>query len=80
MPFRTFRLPPNAAPPRDWFPPPGGFRFGLVTLPPDTDTMPEGLEMATALSEFEEKLPRMAARSWSRTTPACAPATRSTSS
>ncbi|MCA1703129.1 MAG: hypothetical protein LC808_07595, partial [Actinobacteria bacterium] len=53
--------PTDASPPRDWFPPPGGFRFGLVTLPPDTATMPEGLGMAAALREFEEKLPGMAA-------------------
>ena len=46
--------------PKDWFPPPGGFRFALVTLPPDTATLPGNLDIEEALSEFEEKLPGFA--------------------
>lgn len=54
------RAAPNASQAKGWFPPAGGFRFGLVTLPPDTAAMPEQLDMATALAEFREKLPDLA--------------------
>lgn len=46
--------------PKNWFPPPGGFRFALVTLPPDTATLPGELDTEEALGEFEEKLPGFA--------------------
>lgn len=50
----------DAAQPTTWFPPPGGFRFAFVTLPPNTATMPEELDMAAALAELSEKLPGLA--------------------
>ena len=43
-----------------YFPPPGGFRFGLVTVPPKSSTPPEILDLEAALKEMEEKLPGMA--------------------
>ncbi len=52
--------PLDGAQPKDWFPPTGGFRFALVTLPPNTATGPEDLEMGAALAEFGEKLPGLA--------------------
>ena len=58
----TPQLPASAdrAQPKDWFPPPGGFRFAFVTLPPNTAPPPEDLDMAGALVEFSEKLPGLA--------------------
>ena len=50
----------DAAQPKDWFPPPGGFRFALVTLPPDTKTGSADLDLGAALAEFREKLPGLA--------------------
>ena len=46
--------------PTTWFPPPGGFRFALVTLPPSTVPMPKNLDMAAAFVEFSENLPGLA--------------------
>jgi len=44
-----------------YFPPVGGFRFGLFTIPPDAESaLPEDLDVAAALAEFEERLPGMA--------------------
>ena len=44
-----------------YFPPQGGFRFGLFTVPPDGGVgAPADLDVAAALAEFEEKLPGMA--------------------
>lgn len=40
-----------------YFPPLGGFRFGLFTLPPDSVTPAGELDMEWALKEAEEKLP-----------------------
>jgi mannose-6-phosphate isomerase-like protein (cupin superfamily) len=50
----------DGAQPKDWFPPTGGFRFALVTLPANTATVPEDLDMGAALAEFSEKLPGLA--------------------
>jgi mannose-6-phosphate isomerase-like protein (cupin superfamily) len=45
----------------DYFPPVGGFRFGLFTIPPDGGTgAPANIDIETAIAEFEEKLPGMA--------------------
>ena len=44
-----------------YFPPVGGFRFGLFTVPPGSETIPEDFDFAKALVEMEEKLPGMAA-------------------
>lgn len=47
---------------RRYFPPVGGFRFGLFTLPPDGGVgVPADLDIEAALAEFEEKLPGLAA-------------------
>jgi hypothetical protein len=40
-----------------YFPPVGGFRFGLFTLPPDTGTAAPPIDMEEARKEAEEKLP-----------------------
>jgi len=41
-----------------WFPPPGGFRFTLLTIPPDAEAaMPA--DLPAALAEAAEKLPGM---------------------
>ena len=40
-----------------YFPPLGGFRFGLFTLPPDSMTHAADVDMKWALKEAEEKLP-----------------------
>ncbi|HEV8064173.1 MAG TPA: cupin domain-containing protein [Acidimicrobiales bacterium] len=44
-----------------YFPPLGGFRFGLFTIPPDQGRgVPEGLDVEAALAEFQERLPGLA--------------------
>ena len=49
---------PNAP---SYFPPVGGFRFGLFTIPPDGGAgAPEGLDINAALTEFEQLLPGLA--------------------
>jgi mannose-6-phosphate isomerase-like protein (cupin superfamily) len=47
-------------PASSYFPPVGGFRFGFVTLGPDSVTMPEDLDVGAALAELGEKLPGLA--------------------
>ncbi len=44
-----------------YFPPVGGFRFGLVTIPPEASTGPLEGEVARAVAEVEERLPGMLA-------------------
>jgi mannose-6-phosphate isomerase-like protein (cupin superfamily) len=44
-----------------YFPPVGGFRFGLFTIAPQSVAPPENLDMEAALAEFEAKLPGMLA-------------------
>ena len=44
-----------------YFPPVGGFRFGLFTIPPDGGAgAPPDLDFEAAMAEFEEKLPGLA--------------------
>jgi mannose-6-phosphate isomerase-like protein (cupin superfamily) len=44
-----------------YFPPVGGFRFGLFTIPPDGGAgAPPDLDFEAALAEFDQKLPGMA--------------------
>jgi mannose-6-phosphate isomerase-like protein (cupin superfamily) len=52
-------LPDSGAEPpfRDWFPPDGGYRFELITLPPDGTPPPEGIDQAAALAETKKLLP-----------------------
>lgn len=40
-----------------YFPPVGGFRFGLFTVAPDSVTRPEDFDREAALQELNEKLP-----------------------
>jgi mannose-6-phosphate isomerase-like protein (cupin superfamily) len=42
---------------RQWFPPPTGFRFVIVTLPPDDAQPTEALDPDAATAEVERKLP-----------------------
>ncbi len=54
---------PDAGSPRPapaYFPPVGGFRFGVFTLGPDSVTMPKDLDMQLAMAEIEDKLPGLA--------------------
>jgi len=44
-----------------YFPPVGGFRFGLFTIPPESAAPPENIDLEMALREIEEKLPGMLA-------------------
>ena len=45
-----------------YFPPLGGYRFGIFTVQPDTEAsmMPENFDIEAAIAEVEEKLPGMA--------------------
>lgn len=44
-----------------YFPPVGGFRFGLFTVPPETTLAPDDIDVDAALVALEEQLPGMAA-------------------
>jgi len=44
-----------------YFPPVGGFRFGLFTAPPQTVALPENVGREAVIKEFEEKLPGLIA-------------------
>jgi mannose-6-phosphate isomerase-like protein (cupin superfamily) len=44
-----------------YFPPVGGFRFGLVTIPPETSARPPEGDVSRAVAEVAEKLPGMLA-------------------
>ncbi len=51
-------MPPHHA----YFPPVGGFRFGLFTVPPEgSASLPADVDVAAGLAEMEEKLPGLAA-------------------
>jgi mannose-6-phosphate isomerase-like protein (cupin superfamily) len=43
-----------------YFPPAGGFRFGLFTIGPDEVSLPADLDVGAALGELMEKLPGLA--------------------
>ncbi len=45
----------------DYFPPLGGFRFGLFTVAPESVVMPDDIDVMAALTEMDEALPGMAA-------------------
>jgi len=58
----TFPDDGSAPPAPAYFPPVGGFRFGLFTVPSQTSaSLPEDLDLEAALAEVEEELPGMAA-------------------
>lgn len=44
-----------------YFPPVGGFRFGLFSVGPHSVELPEDLDLPSAVVELEEKLPGLAA-------------------
>jgi len=52
------RFPDDGSAPvqHNYFPPVGGFRFGLFTLPPDSSRL-QSLDEPAAIREFNEKLP-----------------------
>jgi mannose-6-phosphate isomerase-like protein (cupin superfamily) len=60
---RAPSFPDDGAPPAQptYFPPVGGFRFGMFTLPPDSQARPSVADMAAATAELESKLPGLAA-------------------
>ena len=47
----------SPAPYPGYFPPVGGFRFGLFTVAPDAESNIEDLDMEAAVTEMHEKLP-----------------------
>lgn len=50
----------GAQPPHvTYFPPIGGFRFGLFSLPPDSDEPPADLDVAAAIADMNEAMPGM---------------------
>jgi len=56
---RTAVFPDEGAPPEQptYFPPIGGFRFGMFSLPPGSHVRPKVADHDAALREVEEKLP-----------------------
>jgi hypothetical protein len=58
----TPALPSDGAEPTapQYFPPPGGFRFGFFTLGPDSVTLPADLDISAAIAELGTMLPGMA--------------------
>ena len=58
----TVTFPDDGSPPSffSYFPPVGGFRFGMFTVPPMSETTLENIDLQKALMEIEEKLPGLA--------------------
>ncbi len=56
---KPMRFPDDGSQPPapNYFPPMGGFRFGLFTVPPQTTVNPEEIDVEAALTELSEKLP-----------------------
>lgn len=54
-------FPDDGAPPPQptYFPPVGGFRFGMFTIPPEGGPAPQIDDLAAAMAEIEDKLPGM---------------------
>ena len=50
---------PTAQP--SYFPPVGGYRFALFSVPPGTRSVPDDLDLEAALAEMEDKLPGLLA-------------------
>ena len=57
----TPELPSDGTPPPHprYFPPRNGFRFAFFTIPPDTTTNIQQIDLASALQEIQQKLPGM---------------------
>ena len=58
----TFPDAGSSRPAPAYFPPVGGFRFGVFTIGPDSVAMPKDLDMQLAMAEIEDKLPGLTAR------------------
>ncbi|MEQ8842337.1 MAG: cupin domain-containing protein [Acidimicrobiales bacterium] len=59
----TSRFPDDGSAPSavQYFPPIGGYRFGLFTVPPDSTAMLEDLDLGAAFGEVEANLPGLMA-------------------
>ena len=57
----TFPDDGSPTPQPTYFPPVGGYRFGLFTLPPAGTQVPDDVDVTAGLTEIEEKLPGMMA-------------------
>ncbi len=59
---RAPSFPDDGSPPEQnpYFPPVGGFRFGMFTLPPDSHTRPAVADLPAAVHELEAALPGLA--------------------
>ena len=59
----TLTFPDDGSPPSytNYFPPVGGFRFGMFTVPPMSETTSENIDLEKATAEIEEKLPGLMA-------------------
>jgi len=84
---RAVNLPHDGSKPltSGWFPPQSGFRFTILTIPPDDQAAPPA-DIKAALAEASEKLPGMleavdgaCSKPWTPPFPICTPLTRSTS-
>lgn len=55
------QLPSDGTPPPQprYFPPKNGFRFAFFTIPPDTQTKLDQINLASAIEEIQQKLPGM---------------------
>ena len=55
----TSQFPDDGAKPefRTYFPPVGGFRFGMFSIPPETTAAPSGVDVEAAIADAEAKLP-----------------------
>jgi mannose-6-phosphate isomerase-like protein (cupin superfamily) len=51
----------SPGPEGQYFPPVGGLRFGLFSVPPDSTPLPPDVDIAAAFTQMEERLPGMAA-------------------
>jgi uncharacterized cupin superfamily protein len=56
-------------PARNYFPPPGGFRFGLFSIPPNYLVPPDNLDWEAAQREAEVKFPGMGTAHWDANQP-----------
>ena len=59
---RAPSFPDDGSPPvqNPYFPPVGGFRFGMFTLPPDSQGRPAVADLPAAVNELESALPGLA--------------------
>ena len=53
----TFPDDGSSPPAPNYFPPVGGFRFGLFTVPPQTEVQRDKIDLNLLMKEFEEKMP-----------------------